>query len=723
MTTTNDSHSLTFSEALAEALRSGDDTAFNNGTPLSAALLPLLRALGWKNFSRELIEALPHFSNHFDIVNFRNVMVSLGYESQAQKTAKPSNISTQLYPCLYVANNGRVLLLLECCGDRIRYFDTINCQERIGWPPPVGRGTAYTFTDTQIAKTISNQRIRGNWSQELLQRFRSLVIHLLSMTFLINLVALAVPLAMMLIYDKVIGTRSLDTLPFLLAGVSIALMVDFGLRQLRARLLGNIAGRIDYLIGVETFKHLLYMPPLFTERSSVAVQLSRLKQFDSVRDFLTGSGISALLELPFAIISIIVIAFIAGPLAWVPLITLLAYLLLGSLLASPLNENQKRHGLAKSDKHRSMLQTLEGRTEIKGSGTETTWLERFREISGENAHSGFKASLIHAAAVAAGQLIMGLSALTVITWGTFMVMASNLSIGGLIAIMALVWRILNPMQSAYLNITQGRHIIKALQQIDQLMKIEVEPHDSHSVHLLTDVKGQVTVDRVAFRYGPDQDPTVLGASFVADPGELIVITGATGSGKSTLLKLIAGMYQPQAGTIAIDDIDIRQIGASELRRNMAYVPQNVTMFHGTITQNLRLNNALATYEDLERALKEAGVFNEVMALAEGLDTRIGDNVTKQFPPGFIRGLALARALVRPAPILLLDEPGASLDMESDQIFMNNLRRMRGQRTVIMVSHRPSHIKLADRAVFMQQGAIKFVGDPAKVVAHLLEQAT
>lgn len=721
MATVMNTRPLSLSEALAEALRSGDDTAFNNGSPLSAALLPLLRALGWKDFSRELVEALPHFSDHFDIVDFRNVLVSLGYESQAQKATRPGKISAQLYPCLYVANNGRVLLLLERCGDRIRYFDTDNGKEHLGWPPPVGRGTAYTFTDTHAAQAISNQRIKGDWSKALLRRFRGLITHLLSMTLLINLVALAVPLAVMLIYDKVIGSRSLDTLPYLLAGVSIALLVDFGLRQLRARLLGNIAGRIDYLIGVETFKHLLYMPPLFTERSSVAAQLSRLKQFDSVRDFLTGSGISALLELPFAIISIIVIAFISGPLAWVPLITLLAYLLLGSLLASPLNENQKRHGLAKSDKHRSMLQTLEGRTEIKGTGTEATWLERFREISGENAHSGFKASLTHAAAVSAGQLIMGLSALTVITWGTFLVMNDELSIGGLIAVMALVWRILNPMQSAYLNITQGRHIIKALQQIDQLMKIDVEPHDTHSVHLLTDVKGRVTVDRVAFRYGPDQDPAVLGASFNAEAGELLVITGATGSGKSTLLKLIAGMYQPQAGTIAIDDIDIRQIDASELRRNMAYVPQDVKMFHGTISQNLRLNNGLATREDLERALKEAGIFDEVMALPEGLETRIGDNVTKQFPPGFIRGLALARALVRPAPILLLDEPGASLDMESDQVFMNNLRRMRGQRTVIMVSHRPSHIRLADRAVFMHQGTVKFVGDPAKVVAHLLEQ--
>ncbi len=717
----NDPRPLSFSEQLAEGLRHGDFSAFERGTPFSAVLIPLLKALGWKKFSRKLIEALPHFSDNFDLVTLRNLLVSLGYESQAQKVLRPTKVSPQLYPCLYVANNGRVLLLLEQCGDQIRFFDTDGCRERVGNPPPVGRGIAYTFTNTHAAQSFSAQRQPIPWSRALLHRFRGLIMHLLSMTFLINLIALAVPLAVMLIYDKVIGSRSEDTLPYLLAGVSLVLLVDFGLRQLRARLLGTVAGRIDYLIGVETFKHLLYMPPLFTERSSVAAQLSRLKQFDTVRDFLTGSGISVLLELPFAIISIIVIAFIAGPLAWVPIATLLLYLLLGALLAETLDSEQKRYGAAKNDKNRMMLQTLEGRTEIKGIGAETSWLERFREISGENAHSGFRASLTHAAAVSAGQLIMALSALTVIGWGTFMVMEDNLSIGGLIAVMALTWRILNPMQSAYLNITQGRQIFKALQQIDQLMKIDVERHDTHVVHLLSDVKGRVTIDRVAFRYGPDQDPAVLGVAFNVNPGELLVITGATGSGKSTLLKLIAGMYQPQAGTIAIDDIDIRQVDASELRRNIAYVPQDVKMFHGTISQNLRLNNGLATREDLERALKEAGIYDDVMALPEGLETRIGDNVTKHFPPGFIRGLALARALVRPAPILLLDEPGASMDSETDQLFMTNLKRMRGQRTVIMVSHRPSHIRLADRAVFMHQGSVKFVGDPAKVVAHLLEQ--
>jgi len=719
--TVNAARPMPFSETLAEALRNDDLSAFDSGTPYATVLLPLLKALGWHNFSRELVEALPHFSDDFDLVTLRNILVSLGYESQPQKGLRISSVNPQLYPCLFVANNGRVLLLIEQCEDKTRYFDADSGKEHLGQLPLVGKGLVYAFTNIKTTHASAARQTPGRWSEDLLYRFRGMIIHLFSMTFLINLVALAVPLAVMLIYDKVISSRSPETLPYLLVGVSIALLVDFGLRQLRARLLGTVAGRIDYLIGVETFKHLLYLPPLFTERSTVAAQLSRLKQFDSVRDFLTGSGASVLLELPFVVISIIVIALIAGLLAWIPVITLLVYLVLSVLLMRPMGVEQQRHGVAKSDKHRLILQILDGRMDIKGIGAEAVWLERFREVSGESASSGYKSALMNEAATAAGQLVMSLAALSVIGWGTFMVMAGGLSIGGLIAVMALVWRILSPMQSAFLNAPQTRQILKSLRQIDQLMKVDVEQQGTHSAHLLSDLEGRIKVERIAFRYGPDQDPALLGVSFDVAAGEILVITGATGSGKSTLLKLIAGMYQSQAGTIAIDDMDIRQLDVSELRRSIAYVPQEVKMFHGTIAQNLRLNNGLASYAELKSALMEAGILDDVLALPEGMDTRIGDNVTRHFPPGFIRGLALARALVRQAPFLLLDEPGTSLDMEADHLFMENLKRMRGRYTIIMVSHRPSHIRLADRAMFMHQGSVKYVGAPQKVIAHLLEQ--
>jgi ATP-binding cassette subfamily C protein/ATP-binding cassette subfamily C protein LapB len=542
------------------------------------------------------------------------------------------------------------------------------------------------------------------------------------MTFFINLVALTVPIFVMLVYDKVIGSKSLDTLPYMIAGIGIALSADFGFRYLRAKLIGAIAGRMEYLIGLESFRQLIQIPPVYTERSTVAAQLSQLRQFDSVRDFFTGSTGSIVLELPFTLLFVGVVALIAGPLALIPLFAFVAYLLLEFAVVPVINRNAQRTGTARNDKQRAILQTLEGRTEIKSIGGESVWLERFREVSGESATAGYRSALANAMANAAGQAVMSLTAIAVIWWGTREVMADNLSVGALIATMALIWRILSPLQGAFQAGVRVQQIRSALRQINLLMRIGREREGAKSGLMANSLNGTIRLDRVSFRYGPDQDPALLGISMSVAPGQILAIAGGTGAGKSTLLKLIAGMYRPQAGTLSMNGFDIRQLNANQLRRSVSYVPQQISLFHGTVAQNLRLNNPLAKESDLHRAAAEAGILDEILALPDGFETRVGDNRTQRFPPGFMTGLALARALARDAPLLLLDEPGASLDENSDRLLMQRLEALRGRRTIVIVTHRPSHIRLADKAVYLQGGGIKFFGDPDDVLALLLEKA-
>jgi ATP-binding cassette subfamily C protein/ATP-binding cassette subfamily C protein LapB len=296
-----------------------------------------------------------------------------------------------------------------------------------------------------------------------------------------------------------------------------------------------------------------------------------------------------------------------------------------------------------------------------------------------------------------------------------------MTIGALIATMALVWRVLSPLQSAFLSFFKLQQLTKSIAQINQLMNLKVEQHSGQSSLLLSQLEGYIKVDRVSFRYGPEEDPALLGVSFEARPGEMIAICGNTGAGKSTLIKLIAGMYRPQAGSFSIDELDIRQLNAMDLRRAISYVPQITHMFHGSIAQNMRLNNILATDKDLHDAAEEAGILDDILSLSDGFDTRIGDNTDDHMPPGFLRALSMARAFVNPAKILLLDEPGASLDNESDQRLIAQLKKLKGKHTIIMVSHRPSHIKIADKAILMEQGSVKFTGDADTVINMMLEK--
>ncbi len=722
-TTTDRESNLPFSERLAEALRNDTLDDFHDNSPYAACIIPLLKELGWHNYARELLEALPHFSEHLELVDLRNILVTLGYNS-APKQTQIKSIKVELYPCLFVSETGEVTVLLNKINNNIITFnahtekyESIKADSKLA----NSKGTAYVFTDTHPSHGITVDDSGDTWFYRLLQRFKHLIIHLLAMTFVINFVALTVPLFIMVIYDKVIGAKSIETLPYIISAVVVLLIADLIFRYLRAQLLSTVAGRIDYLIGTETFRQLLFLPPVFTERSTVAAQLSRLKQFDSVRDFFTGPNAAMTLEIPFAILFISVIAILAGWLAVIPVAVIFAYIVFGLFWLPHTSSQVMRSGVAKTNKERMLMQSMDGRTEIKAIGGESVWWERFRETSGDSVMASYDTFVASNVLNTVSQSLMTLAGAATVGFGTLMVINGSMTIGALIATMALVWRVLSPLQGAFLSFFKFQQLSKSISQINQLMRLKVEQHSGQSSLLLSQLEGNIKVDRVSFRYGPEEDPALLGVSFDVKPGEMLAICGSTGAGKSTLIKLIAGMYRPQAGSFSIDDLDIRQLNAMDLRRAISYVPQVTHMFHGTIAQNMRLNNILATDEDLHRAADEAGILDDILALPDGFNTRIGDNTDDHMPPGFMRALSMARAFVNPAQILLLDEPGASLDDESDQRLIKQLKKLKGKHTIIMVSHRPSHIRIADKAILMEHGTVQFAGDANTIIDMMLEK--
>lgn len=707
------------SEMIADALRSDsslDDFQFNS--PYTACLLPLLRALGWNQYARELIEALPHFSDQLELVDLRNILVRLGYESMPQP-CRLNQLSDELYPCLFVDEAGDPLVLLRVENDQVVYFDAEHGEERTG-TLEAKKGCAYLFThiDTAHGQTISTKS-SADWFDLLLRRFRKMTMHLLAMTFLINLIAMAVPLFIMMVYDKVIGAESIDALPMMVAGIVLALAADVFLRYFRGRLMGNIAGRMDYLIGVETFKQIISLPPIMTERSTMAAQLSRLKQFDSVRDFFTGANASTMLDLPFIPLIIALIAVIAGWVAVVPVVMLLLFLIFG-LLWLPVSASRiLRTGQARNDKQKMLIQSLAGRSEIKGSAAEQSWLGRFREYSAESATANYQAAAASAVINAVSQAGVAIASLAVLVIGTYSVMAGDMTVGALIATMVLIWRVLSPIQQTFLSFSRFKQVMSAVKQINQLMKLEVERSGRASSVMLENLRGRIGIDRVSFRYAANSDPALTGVSLTVEPGEMVAITGDTGSGKSTLVKLVAGMYKPQAGSLTLDDLDIRQLNVKDLRRAIAYVPQNAQLFHGTIAQNIRMNNILATDQDLEEVTRVVGIYDDIMALPEGFETPLGDELTRRLTPGFLHGISMARAFVCSAQIIILDEPGAALDREGDHKLLSQLKALKGKKTILVVTHRPSHIRMADKAIVLDKGMPLFVGEPDKALQALV----
>lgn len=710
-------------EGLAAALRDNQLGDFHAASAFAACLMPLLDALGWRGSPRDLAETLPHFANTLDLTDLRNVLVQLGYESAPEEMALKS-VDARLMPTLFVPDRGGALILLERDGNRIRYFDGSVNQEREDTIEALarragGHGVAFFFTEIEAASASNRQQPRlGPWFGEITRRFRKVAVHLLLMTFVINVLALAVPIFIMVTYDKVIGARSTETLWYMALGMMVAMIADIILRSLRAQVIGQIGGRLDYILSAESFRQIMGLSPNYTERSTVGAQIARLKEFESVREFFTGSLATIVLELPFILLFLGVIALIGGPIALVPAVMIVLFVVFGLIWLPILKESVTAASRARAERQTFLVEAFSGMRAIKASAAEQTWRDRFRAISAEavmaNYETGKKSVVLqtfaHAMMVVAGIGVLG--------WGTFRVMEGVMSVGGLIATMALVWRVLAPLQAGFVAFSRLEQVRLGVRQINQLMTLPPERQGGQASLTARRFDGHVAFSRVSFRYSGDSDPALLGVSLSAEPAEMVAIVGHNGSGKSTILKLIAGMYQPQAGTLSIDGLDIRQIDPVDLRRGLAYVPQKPTLFHGTIAQNLRLGDATASDEQLARAAAEAGVLHNILELPEGFDTRITDASETRLPYGFSQRLAMARAMVRDAPILLLDEPATALDDAGDKALVEMLQRLKGRSTIFMVSHRPSHIRLADKVVVMDQGTVRFIGSPSEALTLL-----
>jgi ATP-binding cassette subfamily C protein LapB len=351
---------------------------------------------------------------------------------------------------------------------------------------------------------------------------------------------------------------------------------------------------------------------------------------------------------------------------------------------------------------------------VRECGAQTLWLERFREISANATMASFRAEQMSSLLMGVSYFVMMLSALLIVTATVPAVFSLTVSSGALIASMMLMWRVLTPIQTVFTNMTRIERVSNATRQIDGLMKIQGEGNGSASSLVARGLEGSVEFARVSFRYSLNVDPALIGVEFKVSPGEMVAISGPNGGGKSTLLKLILGMYQPQAGAILIDNVDIRQLDPIELRRMVGYAPQDIQLFRATIAQNLRLARPDASDDEVYQALDMAGALEQVLALPRGLEYRVGDN-TNDLPTNLKQKLSLARAYLTRAPIMLFDEPGAGLDELGDRKFMETLREMKGKTTVIFISHRPSHIRLADTLLVLDKGYLRAAGPPNELL--------
>ncbi len=675
---------------------------------------------------RRICEALPYDTRAFDIVDFINSMANLGYESHSMDI-RMDQIDSRLYPCLFIPNEGdsdsspKVILERAGVNDNLKFtvFDG-DSNRRIKITTNYrGRGKVYFFQNISQKDKHNEKQIRKEighgWFRVTLERFRGIFAQIFTVSVALSFVSLGSAIFVMMVYDHVVAARSLDKLSMLALGVGIALATEWALRELRSKSLSWFAARLDYIVGNAIFNNLIHMPAAFIEHGSIASQMARIKTFESVRDFFSGPLFLVLVELPFTLIILGAIALISGWLAIIPLAMAAALTLLLAFMRPRMKLSIHTSAKASTTKQQSYIETFEKLHSLKTNGLHDVWVEHFRDISGKASLHAFKTNMLsslvevisHAMTIVAGVLI--------VYFGVLSVIAGNISAGALVATLILVWRVLSPLQILCGSLPRIVQFRQSIEQINRLMDIETELSDKNLVPV-DKLQGAISFNKVGLRYSGDSDPVFSGLSFDAAQGELIAIAGANGVGKSTILKLINGLYKPQAGTIRIDGTDIRQISPTALRKQIAYVAQTPEFFYGSIAENLRFAEPLATDKDIREALVQVDALDEVEALKNGINTMIGSGLTSQLPTSLTYRLSLARAYLKNSPILLLDElPYELLASKTGEVFKETLQIWKNIKTVIVVTHRDDFISMSDRAILLRGTEGALIGKPAAIL--------
>ena len=677
-----------------------------------------LHLTGWAQGSRRIFEALPHADTVSSVAAFRSVLFRLGFNTAAEE-ASDENLRAEFLPCFIRGENGKVILAEKRDEDGdVLIYDVDQKTSRKAALEELKGMAIFPETDEKIDSTAGAPQ---NWSTKTLIAFKGVLGQIFLISFIINLFALAPPLFVMTVYDKAVGTKSLDVLIGLTIGVLIIAAADFVLRQLRGRMQAYLGARLDEQLNESVFRHLVHLTLSHTEDAPIGAQLTRLKQMTSLHEAFTGPLANALFDLPFVLLFITVIALIGGPLVWAPIALMALYGVVAAWALPQTASLVKKAGNARAQLNNLTVEAISAQKVIRDLGGEHVWLRRHRRLSAEASTANMKARGLSFLIQTFSQSMVAVAGVAILTLGTGMVIAGDLSAGALIAVMALSWRVLGPIRNLFLSgLTLGQ-TLQSIQQVDRLLKVPLEREPNVGPSIPRTFKGHIVFDSISFRYPGAREPSLRGASFEVRPGELLCLYGKSGSGTSTALRVLMGLYQQQAGSIFVDGLDLRQLDKGEWRHALGVGLYAPDLFHGTVAQNIRLACPNASDADLDEIASRFGIDQYFGgALDRGLDTKCSVMARSTWPDALTSRIILARAFVKDAPIYLLDEPAATLDQDGEKALLSILKEKRRNSAIIMTTQRPSHMRLADRVVWLHRGMVHDMGPPETVVPRIMK---
>ncbi|QJI32050.1 type I secretion system permease/ATPase [Pseudomonas sp. ADAK18] len=555
-----------------------------------------------------------------------------------------------------------------------------------------------------------------SWFRDTLKRSRWLYADAIAASFLINIIAMAAPLFVMNVYDRVVPNQATATLWVLATGIIIAYIFDLILKSLRSLCLDLAGKKTDLIISATLFERIVGMSMKYRP-ARVGSFAQNIHEFQSLRDFLASLTLTSLIDLPFTLLIFLVIAMLGGHLVWIPMLAFPIALGIGYLLQKPLVATMERTMALASERQSSLIETLAGLDAVKVNNAESERQYQWEQTIGTLSRLELRVKMLSGLSMNITLLLQQLAGVIMIVFGVYQIIGGNLSMGGLIACYMLSGRALSPLASLSGLMTRYQQAKVTMVSTDQMMELPQERNFDERPLSRRTLQGAIECRGMNFTYPNQQNMALKNINLIIKPGEKIGIIGRSGSGKSSLAKLIVGLYQPDSGALLVDGVDIRQIDVSELRHNVGYVPQDIQLLAGTLRDNLVSGARYVEDELVLQAAELAGVHEFARLHPQGYELQVGER-GQNLSGGQRQNVALARALLLNPPILLLDEPTSAMDNTGEERLKQRLQSVIENKTVVLVTHRASLLSLVDRLLVIDRGQILADGPKAVVMEAL-----
>jgi subfamily B ATP-binding cassette protein HlyB/CyaB len=637
---------------------------------------------------------------------------------------RPERLAYLSTPALGLDVDGNHFIIARIADERVLI------QDGNGVPPQIitseqlfARSTGKVLLLASRASLVGElARFDFSWFVPAIVKYRRILLEVLGVSLLIQLFGLVPPLMFQVVMDKVLTNRAFDTLTVVCIVMLMAALFETLLTGLRNYLFAHTTTRMDVELGARLFRHLVQLPIAYFAVRRVGDSVTRVRELESIRNFLTGQALTATIDLLFSFVFIAVMLLYSVPLTLIVLLSLFCYAAISMTLVPPFRRALEKKFSRGADSHSFLVETVSGCETVKAHAVEPQFARKWDTLLAAYVSAGFRVTTLGNLGQQMIQLVGKLVSLSILFFGAHLVILGRLTVGQLVAFTMLSQRVAAPILRLAQLWQDFQQIGVSMARLGDILntRTEVPP----SSHALPPVQGAIEFEDVHFRYSPSGPVILHDINLRIAAGEIIGIVGRSGSGKSTVAKLLQRLYVPERGRIRIDGIDLALADPAWLRRQIGVVLQENLLFNRSIRENIAIADPGMPLERIIEVAKLAGAHDFICELREGYDAVVGEHGSG-LSGGQRQRIAIARALVTQPRILILDEATSALDYETEYLLQRNMPMLCHGRTVIIISHRLSSIRNADRIITLEKGTVVEAGKHDELVrqgglyAHLV----